>query len=133
MFVNIPAIVYAVWATLASTFSSLSILMQWGMVGEAIDYNEYLTGKRTEGSIYGTFSLTRRIGTTIGSSLGVLMLVWTGYQVGAATQSASALSGIKALSTLVPAICVLGSWFAFRFIWNITDDVRAKIAAAKQK
>lgn len=133
MFVNIPAIVYAVWATLASTFSSLAILMQWGMVGEAIDYNEYLTGKRTEGSIYGTFSLTRRIGTTIGSSLGVLMLGWTGYQVGAAAQSASALSGIKALSTLVPAICVLGSWFAFRFIWNITDDVRAKIAAAKQK
>ena len=27
--------------------------MQWGLVGEAIDYNELLTGKRTEGSIYG--------------------------------------------------------------------------------
>lgn len=133
MIVNIPAIVYAGWVTLAATFSSLSILMQWGMVGEAIDYNEYITGKRTEGSIYGTFSLTRRIGTTIGSSLGVLMLGWTGYQVGAAAQTASALSGIKTLSTLVPAICVLGSWVAFRFIWNITDDVRAKMAAAKQR
>lgn len=132
MITDIPAIVYAVWVTLASGFASLSVLMQWGMVGEAIDYNEYLTGKRTEGSIYGTFSLTRRIGTTIGSSLGVLMLGWTGYEVGAASQAASALNGIKMLSTMVPAICVLGSWFAFRFIWNITDEVRAKMAAAKQ-
>ena len=94
-------------------------------------YNEYLTGKRTEGSIYGTFSLSRRIGTTIGSSLGVLMLGWTGYQVGAATQSAAALGGIKMLALLVPALFVLGSWAAFKFVWNIDDATREKIAAAK--
>ena len=131
MTTTIAPMVYALWVTLASGFSSLSILMQWGMVGEAIDYNEYLTGKRTEGSIYGTFSLTRRIGTTIGSSLGVLMLGWTGYEVGATSQAASALNGIKTLSVLVPAVCVMGSWFAFKFIWNITDEIRAKMAAAK--
>jgi len=131
MTIDINPWLYVVIATLAAGFSSLSILMQWGMVGEAIDYNEYLTGKRTEGSIYGTFSLTRRIGTTIGSSLGVLMLGWTGYEVGAAVQTTSALNGIKTLAVLVPAICVMGSWFAFKFIWNITDEVRAKMAAAK--
>lgn len=32
------------------------------MMGEAVDYNEMVTGKRTEGSIYGFFNLTRRIG-----------------------------------------------------------------------
>ena len=94
-------------------------------------HQSYLTGKRTEGSIYGTFSLSRRIGTTIGSSLGVLMLGWTGYQVGAATQSAAALGGIKMLALLVPALFVLGSWAAFKFVWNIDDATREKIAAAK--
>ena len=39
--------------------------MQWGMMGEVIDYNEVVVGKRTEGSIYGTFNLTRRIGQAI--------------------------------------------------------------------
>ena len=123
--------VYAVWSSVASCFGMLSVQMQWGLVAEAIDYNEYLTGKRTEGSIYGTFSLSRRIGTTIGSSLGVLMLGWTGYQVGAATQSAAALGGIKMLALLVPALFVLGSWAAFKFVWNIDDATREKIAAAK--
>lgn len=132
MMTDINAMVYVVWAALASGFSQLSVLMQWGMVGEAIDYNEYLTGKRTEGSIYGTFSLSRRIGTTLGSSLGVLMLGWTGYEVGAATQAASVLNGIKTLTVLVPAVCVMGSWAAFRFIWNITDEVRAKMAQARE-
>ena len=109
----------------------LSVQMQWGLVAEAIDYNEYLTGKRTEGSIYGTFSLSRRIGTTIGSSLGVLMLGWTGYQVGAATQSLATLGGIKMLALLVPALLVLGSWASFKFVWNIDDATRDKISAAK--
>ena len=131
MMTDINPWIYAIWSTVASGFATVSVLMQWGMVGEAIDYNEYLTGKRTEGSIYGTFSLTRRIGTTIGSSLGVLMLGWTGYEVGAATQAVSALNGIKAMTLLTPAVCALGSWFAFRFIWNITDEVRAKMAAKK--
>lgn len=132
MFTTLNIWVYVVWSCLASSFAMLSVLMQWGLVGEAIDYNEYLTGKRTEGSIYGTFSLSRRVGTTIGSSLGVLMLGWTGYQVGAATQTAAALGGIKTLALLVPAIFVLGSWAAFRFIWNIDDETRNKIAAAKE-
>jgi len=32
---------------------------------------------------------------------------------------------------LIPAIFILGSWIAFRFVWNITPDVRAKMAAFK--
>ena len=49
------------------------------MVGEAIDYNEYLTGKRTEGSIYGTFNLMRRIGQALGSTIAVALLGVVGY------------------------------------------------------
>jgi GPH family glycoside/pentoside/hexuronide:cation symporter len=33
---------------------------------------------------------------------------------------------------LVPALFILGSWAAFKFVWNITPEVRAKIAAWKQ-
>lgn len=132
MAVEINVYLYVVWSTLATGAWSLSILMQWGMVGEAIDYNEYLTGKRTEGSIYGTFSLSRRVGTTLCASLGTLMLGWTGYEVGAAVQSASVLTGLKAMTVLSPALFVLGSWVAFRFVWNITDDIRAQISAKKE-
>lgn len=131
MVASVPAIAYMLISSIAMGLASVSIYMQWGLVGEAIDYNEMITGKRTEGSIYGTFNLTRRIGQTVGNSAAVLALGWIGYQAGAATQTAGTLTGIKALVMLIPAIFILGSWIAFRFVWNITPDVRAKMAAFK--
>lgn len=131
MVASVPAIAYMLISSIALGLASVSIYMQWGLVGEAIDYNEMITGKRTEGSIYGTFNLTRRIGQTVGNSAAVLALGWIGYQAGAATQTAGTLTGIKALVMLIPAIFILGSWIAFRFVWNITPDVRAKMAAFK--
>lgn len=131
MVASVPAIAYMLISSIALGLASVSIYMQWGLVGEAIDCNEMITGKRTEGSIYGTFNLTRRIGQTVGNSAAVLALGWIGYQAGAATQTAGTLTGIKALVVLIPAIFILGSWIAFRFVWNITPDVRAKMAAFK--
>ena len=135
MLFPVPAMVHLIWISIASAFSSVSIYMQWGLVGEAIDYNEYLTGKRTEGSIYGTFNLTRRIGQTIGNSAAVLALGWIGYDATIAAaggvQAASVLTGIKALCVLVPGIFVLGSWAAFKYVWNITPEVKAEMAAKK--
>lgn len=61
-------VAYMVGAAVAGCFVSVPVLMQWGMVGDAIDYNEMVTGKRTEGSMYGTFNLSRRIGQAIGTS-----------------------------------------------------------------
>ena len=109
----------------------VSIYMQWGLVGETIDYNEMVTGKRTEGSIYGTFNLARRIGQTIGNGFAIYALGWIGYNGKLEVQSDATVFGLKVLCVLVPAVFVLGSWAAFRFIWNITPDVRAKMTAFK--
>ncbi|MBO7253657.1 MAG: MFS transporter [Oscillospiraceae bacterium] len=135
MVTSISPFIYVIVVGLATGMLTLSTRMQWGLVGESIDYNEYLTGKRTEGSIYGTFSLTRRIGSTIASSLGVLIIGWIGYDANAAeaglAQAASTIFGIKCMHMLAPAVGALGSWIAFTFIWNITKDTRDKMAAWK--
>ena len=71
MVTNISALVYMVWSSVASGFCGVSIYMQWGLVATVTDYNEYVTGKRTEGTIYGVFNLSRRIGQTVGNSAAV--------------------------------------------------------------
>ena len=125
-------ILYMVWSGVGTGLVTLSVQLQWGLVGESIDYNEYLTGKRSEGAIYGTFSLTRRIGNTLAASLAVLMISWFGYIQGAGTaQPASAIFGIKAMCILFPAVIGMGSWAAFRFIWDINKEKRAAMAAWK--
>lgn len=126
--VGVNTWVHIIWNGLAMGLASISIYMQWGLVGEAIDYNEYTTGKRTEGSIYGAFNLSRRIGQTVGNSAAVLLLGLIGYNAEAAVQSAGVIFGIKVLCVLVPAIFALGSWAAFKFVWNITPEIREKMA-----
>ena len=128
---NVNPWVHVIWSGVAMGLASISIYMQWGLVGEAIDYNEMITGKRTEGSIYGTFNLARRVGQALGNSSAVLMLGWVGYNAELPVQSDFTVFGIKALCVLLPGIFVLGSWAAFQFLWNMSPETRAKIAAFK--
>ena len=120
--------VHIVINALAGGISGLSNMMQWGMLSEAIEYNEYLTGKRTEGSINGTFNMLRRLGQGLGASFGVAMLGMIGYNTASAVQTSGTILGIKILCLLFPAFCAAGSWFVFRFVWNITPELRAEMA-----
>ena len=127
MVIDVNPYVHIILSNSAMGLASISIYMQWGLVSEAIDYNEMITGKRTEGSIYGTFNLSRRVGQTIGNSAAVLLLGKIGYNADLTVQTASTVSGIKVLCVLLPGIFVLGSWAAFRFLWNMDADTRRKI------
>jgi len=124
-------LVHGIILGLGTGFTLVSIQMQWGLVGQAIDYNEYVTGKRTEGFIYGTFNLSHRIGKTIGQGVSLYGLGWIGYVGTAETQGAGTIFGLKVLVVLIPAVFILGSWAVFKFVWNITPEVREKMAAQK--
>ncbi|MBR6568707.1 MAG: MFS transporter [Clostridia bacterium] len=127
MVTDVNPYVHIILSNSAMGLASVSIYMQWGLVSEAIDYNEMITGKRTEGSIYGTFNLSRRVGQTIGNSSAVLMLGWIGYNADLTVQSAVTVSGIKIIAVLLPGIFVLGSWAAFKFLWKMDSETRQKI------
>ena len=135
MSTELNGMLYVIWNGLAAAMVVMSTQMQWGLVAEAIDYNEYLTGKRNEGTIYGFFSLSRRIGSTIANSASVLIIAGIGYDAAAANagldQSAETIRGIKLMVLGFPMIAALGSFSCFTFIWNINKDVRAKMAAWK--
>lgn len=128
---DVDPLVHGVILGIGSGMAMVSIQMQWGLVGEAIDYNEYITGKRTEGSIYGTFNLSRRIGQTIGLGFSFFALDWIKYNPKLEVQTSGTVFGFKILCVLIPALFILGSWAAFKFVWNITPEVRAKMAEKK--
>lgn len=125
---NVNPWVHIVLSALGSAFASVGTMMQWGLVGETIDYNEYILGKRTEGTIYGTFNMIRRLGQAIGSSGSVALLGVIGYDVALSnmgmTQSPETILGIKVLCVLAPAIVSLGSWAAFKFVWDIKPEYK---------
>ncbi len=135
MFTELNAVLFVVWNSLAGALVQMSVQMQWGLVAESIDYNEYLTGKRNEGTIYGFFSLSRRIGSTIANSASVLIIAAIGYDAAIANaggdQAPGTIMGIKLMVLGFPLIAALGSFSCFTFIWNINKDVRAKMAEWK--
>ena len=128
---DVDPLLHGVILGIGSGMAMVSIQMQWGLVGEAIDYNEHITGKRTEGSIYGTFNLSRRIGQTVGLGFSFFALDWIKYDPKLEVQTGSTVFGFKILCVLAPAIFILGSWAAFKFVWNITPEIRAAMAAKK--
>ena len=131
---NVNVWVFIVMNILGSAAIGMGTLMQWGLVSETVNYNAYLTGMRTEGTIFGVFNMLRRVGQAIGSSLSVASLGALGYDVALANQglqqSSTTLLGMKVICFLVPAVCILGSWAAFQFLWNITPEVREKMRSA---
>ena len=132
MVINVNPYVHMIISNCAMGLASISIYMQWGLVSEAIDYNEMITGKRTEGSIYGTFNLSRRVGQTIGNSATVLMLGWTNYNADLTVQADETIMGIKMIAVLLPGVVVLGSWAAFKFLWKMDAETRRKIDEFKK-
>ena len=76
-------------------------------------------------------SQENRLGQTIGQGCAFYALAWIDYEGTAAVQTAGTIFGLKVLCVLVPAVFILGSWAAFKFVWNITPEVRAEMAAKK--
>ncbi len=53
--------------------------VSWAMMGDAIDYNEWKTGKREEGTVYSLHSFFRKLAQGVGPSLVLIVMVALGY------------------------------------------------------
>lgn len=130
---ELTGLVYVVWMYAGIALMIMSVQLQWGLVGQSIDYNEYLTGKRNEGTIYGFFSLTRRLGQVIAQTSVVWAIGAIGYSAEAAAadlpQAASTVNGLFAMNLVGPIVASVLSFLCFTFIWNIDNDLAAKISA----
>jgi Na+/melibiose symporter-like transporter len=133
---ELNAVLFLILSSFAMGIPTVSIQMQWGLVAEAIDYNEVVIGKKTEGTIYGTFNLARRIGSGIGQGLLIKMLSWFDYDIALSEagqiQSDFTVFGIQLGNVLIPAVFVFGSWLAFKLVWRISPEIKQKIAEKKE-
>ena len=89
------------------------------MVADSVDYMEWKTGVRTDGTAYATYGLATKFGNAFGGSIGVLLLAGFGY-VANAEQTPQALAGINTVVNLIPAILFILSALAC-LLWNKSD------------
>ena len=53
--------------------------VSWAMMGDAIDYNEWKTGKREEGTVYALHSFFRKLAQGVGPAIVIAIMVALGY------------------------------------------------------
>jgi len=85
LFVIIPnntgldLVIYIVCQLIYSLGLGIYSTVSWAMMGDAIDYNEWKTGKREEGTVYSLHSFFRKLAQGIGPSLVLIIMVAFGY------------------------------------------------------
>ncbi|AMB99517.1 hypothetical protein AWM75_05680 [Aerococcus urinaehominis] len=116
--------------TIANTFSFGMWVYVWGMVGDAIDYQEWQTGSRNEGSIYAIYSMARKIGQGIGQAAVPLILATFIPSLdlnNTATWTAENADALKSLSGWFPGLGWLLVFIALTFVYNLTPQLLERV------
>ena len=86
----------------------LFTMVSWALITDVIDESEIRSGVREDGSIYAMYSFARKLGQAMAAGTTGWLLTAIGYVPGAAGgQAQPVLSGIFAITTLVPAASLL--------------------------
>jgi len=90
--------------------------LMFALEADTVEYGEWQTGRRTEGTTYAIFSFTRKVTQSIGGALGAFALALGGYLTTLGpgqVQPDSAILAIKASLGLVPAAAALLAMVVF--------------------
>lgn len=110
---------------LANSFSFALTLYTWAMVGDAIDFQEWKTGKRAEGSIYATYSMLRKIGQGFGQAFVpaiIAILIPTLSLTDSATWTSENVVAIRDMSVLFPMVGYVIIFLCMKFIYNLDKE-----------
>jgi glucuronide carrier protein len=122
-----PAIGIACLGVLGFGLGTVNTLI-FALQADTVDYGEWNSGIRTEGSSYAVLSFTRKTGQGIGGAAAAYMIGLGGYVSGAATQSAGAETAVRLAAGGLPAVLFLGA-VAVMLVYPLTEKVFRTLVA----
>ena len=139
--VGLDLIIYIVCQLVYSLGLGIYSTVSWAMMGDAIDYNEWKTGKREEGVVYSLHSFFRKLAQGIGPAVALIIMQSMGYvnnaidpETGAEFIDVTLLSWDFAveLRTLVAILFLVAAVMQFvglGLIYNLDKKTLAKMNA----
>lgn len=113
---------YLILSSLANSGQTAFTMLIWAFVTDCIDYQEYQTGVRNDGSLYSIYTFSRKIGSTLASTIASFALGAIGFQSGIAAQTAEVASNIRILCTSIPAITCILELIGIGLVYNLTKE-----------
>jgi glucuronide carrier protein len=122
-----PAIGIACFGVLGFGLGVINTLI-FALQADTVDYGEWQSGVRAEGSSYAVLSFTRKTGQGIGGAMAAYTIGAGGYVSGAATQSHSAVTSIKIAAGAIPAGLMLAA-MAVMVAYPLTEAAFRRMVA----
>lgn len=123
--------VFLAFTFLSGLGQTFLVLEVWALVMDVIDYHEFRTHRREEGTAYAFFSFTRKLGQTLaGVGLNALLaLINYDAEASKAGQAlpADVMDKLYDISTLVPAIALTIMAVVLMFGYNLSKSKLAKL------
>ncbi|MCL7748575.1 MFS transporter [Halalkalibacter sp. MEB205] len=103
-------------------------ILVWAFISDVIDYGEWKTGVRQEGTTYSLYSFMRKLSQAIAGWGAAMGLALIGYVPNVA-QSPETLFGFKVIMALLPAIACVICFIIFKYGYLLDDEKFRKISA----
>jgi glucuronide carrier protein len=100
---------------------------------DTVDYGEWRSGVRAEGSGYAVLSFTRKTGQGVGGALAAYTIGIGGYVSGGTTQTDAAVTSVRVAAGAVPAALIIGAALVM-LAYPLTEKAfRAMVAEMAQR
>ena len=98
--------------------------LMWALVADCIDYQEKVSGRREESSIYATYSFFRKVAQGVGAAAVSFAISATGYSkdLGALEQAAGVPEKIYFVTSFLPLIGAVISFVSMHFLYKLNDN-----------
>jgi glucuronide carrier protein len=113
----LPLVFFAVYGIGIAAVQSL----MWALQADTVEYGEWESGVRTEGTNYAALSFTRKVGQGIGGAFAAYSIGFGGYIAGSSTQTPAALDTIRYITGGGTALFV-GIGAAIMLVYPLTED-----------
>lgn len=100
----------------------------WSFIGDVDDYGEWKLHQRAYGLCASGHLFTLKVALAVGGALVGMVLSMTGYEANLAQQSETAIHGIYALMTWIPAIGYLVTLLVTHFFCKLNRSMMARIS-----
>ncbi len=124
-------LVYVLGLCVFSLGLGVYMCVTWALMADAIDYNEWKTGSREEGTVYSLHSFFRKLSQGVGPSVVLLLMGALGYVSDLGTEGQS-LETAQNMCWLVAGLYLFSAVVMFiglKFVYNLDKKTMAQMNA----
>ncbi|HCH40974.1 MAG TPA: hypothetical protein DE191_16175, partial [Enterobacter sp.] len=117
---------FVAFSCLAFFGSAFVNSLNWALVSDTVEYGEWRTGVRSEGTVYTGFTFFRKVSQALAGFFPGMMLTQIGY-VPNVVQSAGTVEGLRQLIFIYPSLLAVITIVAMGCFYNLNEKMYVRI------